>query len=210
MKRRDGRYRAHSRGGPKRRPVYVQSVRVETKAVFLRQGRRVALRRITAYDQEEFLGLVESSRTLHRPWITLPGTPDEFDDYIGRFDGLSADGFVVCLAKRQSMVGFVNLNEIVRGVYQRGLIGYGAFAPNAGRGYMTEGVDLLLDYAFTELGLHRLEADIQPGNAASLNLVRRLRFQREGFSPAFICIRGKWVDHERWAITREMMDTRPG
>jgi [ribosomal protein S5]-alanine N-acetyltransferase len=190
--------------------VYVRGVRVETNAMFLRQGRRVVLRRITKHDQEEFLGLVECSRALHRRWIILPTTPQEFDDYVGRFDRLSADGFVICLAKHQNMVGFVNLNEIVRGAYQRGLIGYGAFAPTAGSGYMTEGVDLLLDYAFTELGLHRLEADIQPANIASLNLVRRLQFRREGYSPAFIRIQGKWMDHERWAITREMMDTRPG
>ncbi len=190
--------------------MYVRGVRVETNAEFLRQGRRVALRRITKHDREEFLGLVESSRALHRRWIVLPTTPDEFDDYLSRFDRHSADGFVICLAKRRSMVGFANLNEIVRGAYQRGLIGYGAFAPSAGSGYMTEGVDLLLDYAFTDLGLHRLEADIQPGNIPSLKLVRRLRFRKEGYSPAFICIRGKWMDHERWAITREMMDTRPG
>jgi ribosomal-protein-alanine N-acetyltransferase len=69
---------------------------------------------------------------------------------------------------------------------------------------MTEGLDLLLDFAFSELKLHRIEADIQPKNATSLNLVKRLNFRHEGFSPEFICINGEWKDHERWAIVRQI------
>jgi len=56
-------------------------------------------------------------------------------------------------------------------------------------------------YAFTSLGLHRLEANIQPANRASLAVVERLSFRREGWSPAFLMVDGKWRDHERWAIT---------
>ncbi|WP_231328801.1 GNAT family N-acetyltransferase [Actinomadura graeca] len=176
-------------------------MRRETKAPYLRQGNRVALRRVTATDQGEFIAGVKASRALHRPWIVVPGTPGEFRTYLTRFDQTVADGFVLCLRQSGEMVGFVNLNEIVRHPYHRGVIGYGAFASTAGLGYMTEGVGLLLDYAFGELRLHRVEADIQPGNIASLNLVKRLNFRNEGYSPDFICIDGTWMDHERWAIT---------
>ncbi len=64
---------------------------------------------------------------------------------------------------------------------------------------MTEAADLAVRYAFDTLGLHRVEANIQPGNAPSIALVRRLGFAREGFSPRYLRISGEWRDHERWA-----------
>ncbi|MFG2526168.1 GNAT family N-acetyltransferase [Streptomyces sp. NPDC048527] len=70
---------------------------------------------------------------------------------------------------------------------------------------MTEGLDLVIRFAFADLGLHRLEANIQPANTASLKLVARLGFRREGHSPSFQLIDGVWQDHERWAITSDMM-----
>lgn len=162
---------------------------------------RVFLRRVAPEDQEEFTGLARVSVGLHHPWIFAPTTPDEFRTYLDRFDGVTAIGFVVCVSASGAIAGLVNIGNIIRGPYLRGTLGYGAFAPTAGHGYMFEGVGLAVHYGFRELGLHRLEADIQPGNEASLNLVKRLGFRREGYSPDFIRINGVWRDHERWAIT---------
>jgi ribosomal-protein-alanine N-acetyltransferase len=111
---------------------------------------------------------------------------------------------VLCLKGQGDLVGMINMNDIVRGPYQKGVLGYAAFLPYAGQGYMAAGVALAVHHAFEHLDLNRVEADIQPGNEASLRLVRRLGFRKEGFSPGFIKIAGVWRDHERWAITREM------
>jgi [ribosomal protein S5]-alanine N-acetyltransferase len=140
---------------------------------------------------------------LHYPWIVAPTTASEFVDYFDRFDQTSAEGLLVCNRKTAAIVGFININEIVRGPYQRGTLGYGAFKPTARQGYMYEGFALLFRFAFYELKLHRLEAEIQPENIASLNLVKKLGFQYEGLSPGLVLINEQWRDHQRWAITSE-------
>ncbi len=106
-------------------------------------------------------------------------------------------------------MGVVNLNEIVRGAFHSAYLGYYGFTPHAGQGYMAEGLGLVLRHAFRRMGLHRLEANIQPGNRASRALVRGLGFRREGFSPRYLKIGGRWRDHERWAIVREAWATPP-
>ncbi len=61
----------------------------------------------------------------------------------------------------------------------------------------------MLGLVFGELGLHRVEANIQPGNLRSIRLARRLGFEREGFSPAYLMVGGEWRDHERWVLRAE-------
>lgn len=94
----------------------------------------------------------------------------------------------------------MDVSEIVRGVFRSAYLGYFAFRPHEGRGLMSEGLGLVVRDAFRRLGLHRLEANVQPGNRASIRLVKRLGFRKEGYSPRYLKIRGRWRDHERWAI----------
>lgn len=75
---------------------------------------------------------------------------------------------------------------------------------------MTEALRAAIAYAFGDLELHRLEANIQPGNATSIALLCRLGFRKEGFSPRYLRINGEWRDHERWALLAAKRDTEPG
>ena len=101
------------------------------------------------------------------------------------------------------MAGVLNLSEIVRGAFESAYLGYYALAPHAAAGYMTEAMVLVLDTAFDELGLHRVEANVQPVNARSLALVRRTGFSREGFSRRYVKVGGRWRDHVRFAMLAE-------
>ena len=165
-------------------------------------GERVVVRRVRADDEARFVESARKSAEFHRPWVNLPVSAEDFREYLARFDQVGAVGMVVCLRDGGDLAGIVNINGIVRGSYQRGVLGYAAFLPYAGCGYLAEGVGLAVAYAFEELELHRVEADIQPGNGASIRLVRELGFRREGFSPEFIRIDGVWRDHERWALSK--------
>ena len=118
---------------------------------------------------------------------------------------------LVALAGAQ-IAGFVNLSEIARGVFQNAYASWAVNAALAGRGYATEGVSALLDFAFTSeaqggLGLHRVQANIIPANARSIRLAERVGFRREGLALRYLRIAGEWQDHALYATTAE---ERPG
>ena len=152
---------------------------------------------------DDFLAMTTGSQKFHEPWVFPPTDLRRYKAYLERLDKGNAHGFLVARLEDDSLAGVININDIVLGGFLSGSLGYYAAAPYSGRGYMSEGLALVLDQAFTALDLHRIEANIQPSNAASLSLVKRLGFRKEGFSPAFLRIDGEWRDHERWAILNE-------
>jgi [ribosomal protein S5]-alanine N-acetyltransferase len=156
----------------------------------------------------EFLAAVRRSRKLHGRWVSAPWTPTAYRAYLRRLRDPAHVGYLVCLCDSGELVGVVNINEIVRGAFQSGYLGYYAFAPLERRGLMAEGLALAIDEAFRTLRLHRLEANVQPTNIASIRLIRRLGFRREGYSPRYLKIRGRWRDHERWAIVADSKGAR--
>ncbi|WP_030378320.1 MULTISPECIES: GNAT family N-acetyltransferase [unclassified Streptomyces] len=171
---------------------------------YLAEGDRVGIRPFSYDDAAEFTGRVRESRALHRPWLFPPDTTSAYRAYAGRLiDDPAKAGFLVCDRADHTLAGYININNIVHGAFLSGALGYGAFAHAAGRGLMTEGLNLVVAHAFTTLGLHRLEINVQPGNAASIALARRCGFRLEGYSPDFLFIDGAWRDHERWALTAE-------
>jgi [ribosomal protein S5]-alanine N-acetyltransferase len=158
-------------------------------------------------DAEEFISAVRSSPGL-RPWLDPPATVERFEAYLERAARDDHASYLIRHAQCGSLVGYANISNIVRGALQSGYLGYGGFASHAGRGLMTEGVGAVVQAAFDQFGLHRVEANIQPANLPSVNLARRLGFRREGFSPRYLMIGGDWRDHERWAVLADEF-TRP-
>ena len=169
----------------------------------LQKGRRTCLRHPVRADAEAFLEMVEESRKLHRPWIHPPEDEKAFAAYAERAASERFQGFLICLRETGEIAGVANLSEIVRGVFRSTYLGFYASSRFAGQGLMKEGLQLVLRHAFRQLELHRIEANVQPENARSLALVQALGFRKEGYSPRYLKIGGRWRDHERWALLVE-------
>lgn len=161
---------------------------------------RIYLRVPVPGDCDEFLAAVRASRGLHHPWVKPPGDGKAFLDWLARMQPPANATFLVCRRDTGAIAGVVNVSNIVRGAFQNAYLGYYCFAGHERQGVMRDGLRAVMKLAFDELGLHRLEANIQPANLASIRLVKGVGFQREGFSPKYLKIGGRWRDHERWAI----------
>ena len=167
------------------------------------QNGRVFLRSPAPSDREQFVSLMRSSRSFHRPWATAPTDDERFDAYLTDSRRSDFEAMLVCRREDRAILGFFNLSHITRGSLQSAYLGYAVGSTYAHQGYMREGIELVLREAFLVLRLHRIEANIQPGNHASIALARGAGFSREGFSPRYLKIAGRWRDHERWAILAE-------
>jgi [ribosomal protein S5]-alanine N-acetyltransferase len=163
---------------------------------------RISIRPPRASDEASFLAAVRRSRSLHRPWVRPPDTRMAVRKFLSRPPSATHATFLI-VQDRRDLVGVVNVSEIVRGAFRSAYLGYYAFQPHAGKGLMHAGMAKVIQHAFTSMKLHRLEANIQPGNTRSIGLAKALGFRREGFSPRYLKIGGRWRDHERWALVKK-------
>jgi [ribosomal protein S5]-alanine N-acetyltransferase len=188
----------------RRRPSAVEGLRPsELEPAEPPAGARVRLRVLQRSDRDAFLALAHESRELHRPWTYPPERADQFEELYARS---RRDDFV-CLVARlvdtDEIAGVFTVSQIFRGAFQSAYLGYYANARHARRGYMREALTQVVDHAFGPLALHRIEANIQPGNQPSIALARGAGFRLEGYSPRYLLIGGQWRDHERYALTSE-------
>ncbi len=167
------------------------------------KGEKVFLRYPKPEDFAEFTWLSKASRKFHKNFVAPPVDRKSFDEYLERGKSVEVESFLICRTEDGAIVGTINLSQIFRKVFQNAYLGYLLFDKFTGRGLMIEAVELVLKYAFQTLKLHRIEANVQPQNAASIAVLKRANFTKEGFSPKYLKIGGRWRDHERWAIIVE-------
>src|SRR5688500_5408490 len=142
-------------------------------------GARVRLRVLERPDRDAFLALARESRQLHRPWTYPPERADQFDDLFARSRRDDFVCLVATVADDGAIAGVFTISQIVRGAFQSAYLGYYAHGRFARQGLMREAMEQLLDHAFGPLALHRLEANIQPGNEPSIALARGAGFRLE-------------------------------
>jgi [ribosomal protein S5]-alanine N-acetyltransferase len=163
---------------------------------------QVILERPAARHRAAFVYAARRSRDLHRGWVSPPSTRTQFERYVNGLRRRNREGFLV-VTGTGGIAGVINVSEIVRGSFQSAYLGYYAFEPLAQRGFMRQGLQMVIAHCFGKTRLHRLEANVQPENLRSIALVRSLGFRCEGLSPRYLKVVGRWRDHQRWALLIE-------
>jgi [ribosomal protein S5]-alanine N-acetyltransferase len=171
-------------------------------------GDGVTLRAPQMVDFAEWAALRELSRDFLTPWEPIWPADDltrgAFRRRVRRYaEDLRTDqayAFFIFRKADNALIGGLTLANVRRGVAQAGSLGYWMGAPYAGRGHMTSAVHALVPFAFGPLRLHRLEAACIPSNLASIRLLEKTGFVREGVARQYLCINGLWQDHLLYAL----------
>lgn len=111
--------------------------------------------------------------------------------------------FYIFIKGREQIIGDLHFNELVRGAFQSCYVGYKMSEENTGKGLMTEALNGAAAFMFEEYKLHRIEANIMPRNLASLRVVEKAGFHKEGLALRFLKINGTWEDHFRFALLND-------
>lgn len=148
------------------------------------------------------------------PW--MPTFPDDF--YTAQFHAnrLKFEGFEHTRGTKVSfylfekddpgfekVIGYISCSQIYKGAFHSGFLGYSIDENESGKGLLTEALSKVISYLFSEMNLHRVEANIIPRNAPSIRVVEKLGFIKEGYSKAYLRINGKWEDHIRFAMVND-------
>ncbi len=174
-------------------------------------GAEVVLRPPMNDDYAEWASLREKSRDFLTPWepiwpvddLTRAAFRRRLKRYAEDQRSDAAYAFLIFHNNGNAMVGGLTLANIRRGVAQAASIGYWIGAPYAHKGYMTAAVRALFPFCFGNLRLHRLEAACIPSNRASIGLLEKTGFQREGYARSYLCINGQWQDHYLYARLKD-------
>ena len=175
------------------------------------RGSKVVLRVGDPADWQSWRTLRDASRSFLTPWEpSWPSNALAYTYYCGLLrryarEWRNGEGYNFQIfqkredGKEGALVGGISLSSVERGIAQMGTLGYWMGMPYAGQGYMREAAGLVCAFAFDTLLLHRLQASCLPNNEPSINLLRRLGFEEEGYAKAYLQINGNWEDHILWA-----------
>ncbi|WP_409019986.1 GNAT family N-acetyltransferase [Brevundimonas vesicularis] len=181
-------------------------------------GQGLLLRPPRPADYAEWAELRELSRDYLQPWepawseddLTRSAFRRRLSIYSREMELGTAWPLFVYQLEGERLMGAITLSNIRRGVAETATMGYWIGQPFAGQGVGTTGVRLVLDFAFSTLQLHRVEAACVPTNKASRRVLQKVGFREEGLARAYLKINGSWADHLLFGIlSDEYISTSP-
>lgn len=189
--------------------AFLRAISTNNTSPMLRTS-RVTLRPPVLGDFAQWAKLRETSRSFLAPWEPI-WPPDDltkvaFRRRIRRYQREIRSGmgypFLIFSPDGETLFGGLTLAHIQRGVTQSAVLGYWMGEPYAGKGLMTAAVTATIEFAFETLHLNRVEAACLPHNAASIRLLEKVGFTREGYARKYLCIEGRWQDHILYGLVR--------
>jgi ribosomal-protein-alanine N-acetyltransferase len=175
------------------------------------RGHGLLLRSPQMADFPQWAQLRDESRAFLTPWepiwpsddLTRTGFRRRLRRYAEDIASDRAYPFLVFREADNTLIGGITVANVRRGIVQAGTIGYWIGEPYARCGYMTAALRVLLPTLFGELNLHRVEAACIPNNAASIRVLEKCGFTREGLARRYLCINGVWQDHLLFGLLHE-------
>lgn len=172
------------------------------------KGERVHIRFLHPEDAAEKLKLEVENRTFFEAYsmtrypdfYTLPIQQELIEIYAEQKENDQAYSFGIFENETSLLVGTISLVQVMRGPLQSAVVGYALDKNYNNKGYATEAVKLVVAYAFRKLALHRVEAGVMPGNDASIRVLEKAGFHKEGIAIKNVQINGEWRDHQMLAI----------
>ncbi|MED2947745.1 GNAT family protein [Bacillus subtilis] len=165
------------------------------------KGKTIYVRPLEVKDAEENLRLQSENRMIRADdYYTVEGQRKRITEYQERLEKDEEYHFGIFTASDDRLIGTVSLFQIIRGALQTAFIGYFLDKAHNGKGIMTEAVRLVVDFAFHELKLHRIEAGVMPRNLGSMRVLEKAGFHKEGIARKNVKINGVWEDHQVLAI----------
>ena len=175
--------------------------------------KRLSLRTLSVSDFPLLKDYLLRNRTFFTPWEPL--RPDSYfeetvilariEDEIKAASNQSLVSLYISQIGEDRIIGNVTLSNIVRGPFQSCYMGYKLDETEIHKGYITEAVEKVIEIAFDELTLHRIEANIMPRNFRSIRVVEKLGFVYEGLSKSYLKINGIWEDHMHYVLLNKSM-----
>jgi [ribosomal protein S5]-alanine N-acetyltransferase len=172
------------------------------------KSKHIYIRPLSVKDAEESLNFQLDNRgfferfsmTRSSDFYTMEGQTERIGKYAELMSRDEEYNLGIFTNDTDTLIGTISLFQVLRGDLQSAFIGYFLDENNNGKGYTTEAVKLMVDYAFKEISLHRIEAGVMPHNLASIRVLEKAGFHKEGLAEKNVKINGKWEDHQVLAI----------
>jgi [ribosomal protein S5]-alanine N-acetyltransferase len=175
---------------------------------------RLVLRAPRTTDVPELRRVLRANSAHLKPWSVAPAPGDDPSSLTSvsravlrhRREWKRGQAFVMMVTpveREGRILGRIALGGILLGAFQNAYLGYWMDAEHQGRGLMTEAVRAATTFAFDVVGLHRVQAAVMPRNGASMRVLEKIGYRREGMAERYLCIAGAWEDHVLFALTAE-------
>jgi [ribosomal protein S5]-alanine N-acetyltransferase len=171
-------------------------------------GENIYIRPFTEEDADDLLNLQQGNRQFFEQFsyerdenfYTLAAQQKRIENFQNDWQDDESYQFGIFTNETDKLIGTINLFQVLRGSLQSAFIGYFLDKLHNGKGYTTEAAKLVVQYAFNELHLHRIEAGVMPHNIGSIRVLEKAGFHKEGIAVKNVRINGRWEDHQVLAI----------